>query len=129
MGVHIWWMSSANISTRYSCILLMFDGDTLILVFLEVCLFPILIYSLSTIMAALHSSSVSLNMSVMSIFVLTVAQLSSGMRFPSCLKSTSFDVGSILVDVKFLSPWRLMSVIINLCIFMLMFLLEFLLVN
>ena len=102
--VHIWWMSSANISTRYACILLMFDGDTLILVFLEVCLFPILTYSLSTIMAALHSSSVSLNMSVMSIFILTVAQLSSGMRFPSGLKSISFDVGSIFVDVKLLSP-------------------------
>ena len=71
-------MSSANISTRYACILLRFDGDILIFVFLEVYLFPILTYSLSTIMAALHSSSVSLNMSVMSIFVLTVAQLSSG---------------------------------------------------
>ena len=45
----------------------------------------------------------------MYVFVLTVAQLSSGMRFPSGLKSISFDVGSILVDVKILSPWRLMS--------------------
>ena len=57
-------------------------------------------------MAALHSSSVSLNMSVMSIFVLTVAQLSSGMRFPSGLKSISFDVGSIFVDVKFVKSFK-----------------------
>ena len=80
-------------------------------------------------MAALHNSSVSLNMSMTSLFVLTAAQLSYGMRFPSGLKSISFDVGSILVDVKLLSPWRLMSVIINLFIFMLMFPLELLLVN
>ena len=104
--VHFWWISFAKISTRYACILLMFDGDTLILVFLEVCLFPILTYSLSTIMAALHSSSESLNMSVMSISVLTVAQLSSGMRFPSGLKSISFDVGSILVDA-FIDMWSI----------------------
>ena len=84
-------------------------------------MFPILTYSLSTIMAALHSSSVSLNMSVMFIFVLTVARLSYSTRFPNGLKSISFDVGSIFVDVKLLSPRRLMSIIINLCNFMLMF--------
>ena len=122
-------MSSANISTRYACILLRFDGDTLILVFLEVCLFPILTYSLSTIMAALHSSSVSLNMSVMSIFVLTVAQLSSGMRFPKGLKRISFVVGSIVVDVKNSSPKIVKLKLSSFDNFVLMFLLELLLAN
>ena len=76
-----------------------FLGDIFSLTSFALNLLPILRYSLSNMTAALHSCSVSLNISVMLILVLIVAELSSGMRFPRGLKRISFVVGSMVDDV------------------------------
>ena len=50
---------------------------------------------------ALHNYSVPLNISVIFIFVLIVAQVSSGIRFPKGFKRISFSVGLVVVEVKY----------------------------